>query len=230
MDASGESDWSEWRTFNIIAECDVGDLTPVSVSDQLYPPLYPGVTAQLFDAAAHADPNHPLIDTEHLDPTLKMRLNDFQRRVSEKARRLRRTVTVVPQSGFRPTAYQAHLYELKTKFRDLLQLDGVKATVVKKGKFCRPQLKITKQISASCERLVSKVNDEIDTHRLTPRRDDGTPSVCPPGTSRHEEGRAIDISITGLSEKLLTRLAEESGLLKIKTHYQLRSDPPDPCG
>ena len=132
--------------------------------------------------------------------------------------------TVTPTSGYRSPAYQAHLFEIRTKFLELKGVDGVNASVVSG----RPHLATT-PATAACQDVVDAVNNEINQHQLVARQD-GTPPVNE--HSLHEQGIAVDLNVTGLPPNVsLDELARANGLYRPnpagdRVHFQPMNQAP----
>jgi hypothetical protein len=168
--------------------CRVAGLTPIT-----------DAMAQAFEAA-----NGNIVDTEHLDAELQAAVATFRQSVLAQ---VGRTFTIT--SGFRPTAYQAHLHELRERFRELDAIDGISATITNR----RPQLLVDDGVAAAtaCQDLVDQVNAEIRRHLLVPDVV-GAPKVAPAGKSRHEIGQGVDIAIAGATNAVIDQLAAQAGL------------------
>lgn len=164
--------------------------------------------------------NEPAYDESYLPLELRQALTCFRDAVATLGGQ------AVPTSGYRPTAYQAHLYELRTKFIELSRINGIIPYV--DGR--RPKLATTPG-TAVCQQVVDSVNSEIQQHLLVARTD-GTPAVAPPGTSLHELGRAVDVSVSGLPRNVSgDTLARNCGLYRPypvndPVHYELTDESP----
>lgn len=164
--------------------------------------------------------NEPPYDESYLAIELREALSCFRDAVAALGG------SMTPTSGYRPTEYQAHLYELRTNFVELSQLNGIVAYL--DGR--RPQLATTPG-TAACQSVVDAVNAEIRQHLLVARTD-GTPAVSAPGNSLHELGRAVDLTVGGLPANVSAdRLARNCGLYRPyvandPVHYELTGETP----
>ncbi len=135
----------------------IKDLTPISELEVNYTPPVPNM-AQQFEAA-----NGKIVDRAHMNQTLNNSVDNFENLILN----LPGIQTFQVTSGFRPTAYQAHFYEIKQRNTSLLNADFN---------------------NSKCKELKKKVDEEIAKHGIR----DG---VCKENTSLHEVGKAVDIVI-----------------------------------
>jgi len=140
------------------------------------PPLTPitDPIAQVFEAAAQQHKPVPpdSLFLPEVDDTLSLQMGlleiDLIRQLGLITNRT---------SGYRPPAYQSHLYELRTK------LIAIKNAIAKDS-----------NQETACAELLAKINKEIDEiHGIA--RSNGLPTVNKPGTSLHEisPAQAIDL-------------------------------------
>lgn len=172
----------------------VKGLTSIADFEKKHPPPESGMAQKFEDARGN------IVDTVRVERALLDAVAKFKELVLA----LPGTQTFAITSGFRPTAYQAHLYELVQKRIELLNADPA---------------------NTACTDLKAKVDDEIDNvHKLVN-------GINRPGTSLHELGKAVDISITGLPAGTnIDALAKEAGLhrpcgAKDPVHYSLKGAP-----
>lgn len=104
--------------------------------------------------------------------------------------------TYTPGSAWRPTEYQRHLKEIVTKDSQL------------NPAFMKDY--------PECGQLRADVTREMAKHALKPGQ-----LVAEPGNSRHETGKAFDLTPDGLTETQLNNFASQCGL----QHKALRSEP-----
>lgn len=176
--------------------------------------------AILFNDAAHDEQS--IVDKTKLTTEMKAALSKFTAFIDGNSGKI--TVT----SAFRPTAYQSHLYELKTKYLELLKVKGIKYVKSKGG---YPTILVDESVpeADACGPIATMVNEEISTHELLKGDNQNAPAVSAPGKSYHEYGLAFDATIKGLPKNpknLLDKIAKAAGLWrpckeKDAVHFQL---------
>jgi choice-of-anchor C domain-containing protein len=163
--------------------CAVSDLTPIT-----------DVDAEQFESSAPFTPQYSLFS-----PYVSIAL-DTDMAALQSAIVSRFGTQRARTSGFRPPAYQSHLYELRTKLSQLNTAIGNDPSQ-----------------ATACSALLNTLNYEIDVkHRLV-RNPGGLPTVNPPQASAHTQNpsQAIDLSLNGLSINQLIQvdfLASLNGL------------------
>ncbi len=191
--------------------------------------MLPGIGRVVQLAVPHSGP-FPA-DLNLLAPALRAAVLEFQAALPS-------GVQLIPTSTYRPTYYQAHFYELKTKYLELTGIDGIEGT--KQNGV--PQLEVEIGGEGELYRgVVDKVNQEILGHGLQPgKQPPYAPSVNPPiglaalhsrrapnGTPQAE---AVDLRFVGATRDELDDLADEHGLYRPfpesdPPHYQLLGVP-----
>lgn len=185
----------------------------------------------------------PLIDklgftTDHVElgyieagmsPELLRRIDSFENAVKAKYP----NAVFSKESGFRPPAYQDHLYEISKIYRQMLAFEGVDSSLANVNGRKRPHLVATDPTSLSSKHLelITQVNNEIDTHSLVHSSnrnylDNGLYVPIVGKTSLHSKGEAVDISIPGIDKSEINNLAIANGLKPHPTdrvHYTLNS-------
>ena len=144
----------------------------------------------ITDPLAQEFENGRSLDLDHVDQALVASANRFITRLQNEL-----GITTTFTSGFRPTAYQAHLYELRQRKQALQHL--------------------TPAQQDACSSLAQQVDAEIARHGLATDPHTGLPKVNPPGRSQHEFGRAVDIDRglrTTNQQAAVDNLAEQEGI------------------
>jgi len=181
--------------------------------------LLPVIKDVALLAVPHQDP--PQLTTTQLVPALQTALAAFQALLRDESGNQGLVLPI--SSAVRPADYQAHFYELRTKFLEL-RSHGVQSS----PNSTRPHLTLAPDYAD----LIDDVNSEIDRHQLVAKTD-GSPAVNAPFTSRHETGEAVDFDLaslqtsTGLSLARIIELANQAGLIRLPNpaddppHFQL---------
>jgi hypothetical protein len=171
--------------------------------------------AKEFNDAAHAGKS--IVDINHLTTTMKTSYFFFKNMMDGNA------YGMVTTSAYRPKTYQAHLYELKTKYLELTNVNGITYDLNESGS---PKLLMNMSVpaAAACSTIANKVNSEIAIHKLKKGSNKKSPAVSQPGTSYHEFGAAFDAVFNDLPSTPSTLLDDIAALAGL--HRPCKEDDP----
>jgi hypothetical protein len=176
-----------------------------------------------------ADQPDPGNSESQLTPALQVAVQQFRQNVANQPGTHSFKVT----STYRPYDYQAHLYEIRTNYIELLQDFGMQGIIVAGGQYGRPQLRTTPgTVSMLSQTIVDAINQQIVEHLLIPGVPNHAPRVNPPSASKHTllPAQAVDISIAGLSDGQKLALAQTAGLWRPHpndlVHFELSGSTP----
>jgi PKD domain/Carboxypeptidase regulatory-like domain/Ig-like domain CHU_C associated len=190
-------------TITVENRCKVSDISPITDQDALK-----------FENAAPDPPNDSLFPP-YVESTLSTAITNLQGSINA-------TLGFLPPrtSGYRPLAYQAHLYELYTKLKaiqEAVNTDPLQAD--------------------ACAQLKGRIDDEIDhKHEIARSGMTNLPLVNPPAVSAHttNPANAVDLgSIRDLppaQQNIIDQLARQNGVTRPcsnddKPHFTLKGTP-----